>query len=49
MDAYALYDMDARLAELTFDSLVDAIPVRGATVAPRMLTFTAGSSASTWR
>ncbi|WSL05474.1 hypothetical protein OG194_05030 [Streptomyces sp. NBC_01288] len=42
MDAYALYDMDARLAELTFDSLVDAIPVRGATVAPRMLTFTAG-------
>ena len=28
MDAYALYDMDARLAELTFDSLVDAVPVR---------------------
>jgi hypothetical protein len=42
MDAYALYDMDARLAELTFDSLVDAIPVRGATDVPRMLTFTAG-------
>ncbi|WP_406119598.1 hypothetical protein [Streptomyces sp. NBC_00989] len=42
MDAYALYDMDARLAELTFDSLVDAIPIRGATDVPRMLTFTAG-------
>ncbi|WP_199827330.1 hypothetical protein [Streptomyces xylophagus] len=42
MDAYALYDLDARLAELTFDSLVDAIPVRGATDVPRMLTFTAG-------
>ncbi len=42
MDAYALYDMDARLAELTFDSLIDAIPVRGAVDVPRMLTFTAG-------
>jgi len=42
MDAYALYDLDARLAELTFDSLVDAIPIRGVTDAPRMLTFTAG-------
>ncbi|MFJ3897851.1 MULTISPECIES: hypothetical protein [unclassified Streptomyces] len=42
MDAYALYDMDARLAELTFDSLIDAIPVRGAMDVPRMLTFTAG-------
>ncbi|MEV5531934.1 hypothetical protein [Streptomyces prunicolor] len=42
MDAYALYDFDARLAELTFDSLVDAIPIRGVTDAPRMLTFTAG-------
>nr|WSY49877.1 hypothetical protein OG999_06790 [Streptomyces sp. NBC_00886] len=42
MDAYALYDLDARLAELTFDSLVDAIPVRGVTDVPRMLTFTAG-------
>ena len=42
IEAYALHDMDARLAELTFDSLVDAIPVRGATAAPRMLTFTAG-------
>ncbi|MFJ9373271.1 hypothetical protein [Streptomyces sp. NPDC101455] len=42
MDAYALYDLDARLAELTFDSLVDAIPVRGAMDVPRMLTFTAG-------
>ncbi|BFO19197.1 hypothetical protein SHKM778_55850 [Streptomyces sp. KM77-8] len=30
------------MAELTFDSLVDAIPVRGATDVPRMLTFTAG-------
>ncbi|WP_149552130.1 hypothetical protein [Streptomyces marokkonensis] len=42
VDAYALHDLDARVAELTFDSLVDAIPVRGATDAPRMLTFTAG-------
>ncbi|MER6806644.1 MULTISPECIES: hypothetical protein [Streptomyces] len=42
VDAYALHDLDARVAELTFDSLVDAIPVRGATHAPRMLTFSAG-------
>ncbi|MGW0742191.1 hypothetical protein ACWD3I_20010 [Streptomyces sp. NPDC002817] len=40
--AYALHDMDARIAELTFDSVVDAIPVRGAVDAPRMLTFRAG-------
>ncbi|WP_329262611.1 hypothetical protein OG223_45775 [Streptomyces sp. NBC_01478] len=43
MDAYAFHDLDARLAELTFDSLVDAIPIRGATDVPRMLTFTAGA------
>ncbi len=42
VDAYALYDLDARVAELTFDSLVDAVPVRGATDVPRMLTFSAG-------
>lgn len=42
VDAYALHDLDARVAELTFDSLVDALPVRGATDVPRMLTFTAG-------
>jgi hypothetical protein len=42
VDAYALHDFDARVAELTFDSLVDAIPVRGVTDAPRMLTFSAG-------
>ncbi|GGP61795.1 hypothetical protein GCM10010247_38040 [Streptomyces calvus] len=42
VDAYALHDLDARVAELTFDSLVDGIPVRGATDAPRMLTFSAG-------
>ncbi|GEC02866.1 hypothetical protein SSP24_05210 [Streptomyces spinoverrucosus] len=42
VDAYALHDLDARLAELTFDSLVDAIPVRGVTDAPRMLTFRSG-------
>ncbi|MEU8473396.1 hypothetical protein AB0F30_36990 [Streptomyces sp. NPDC029006] len=42
LDAYALHDLDARLAELTFDSLVDALPVRGGTDAPRMLTFRAG-------
>ncbi|MDQ0752905.1 hypothetical protein QF034_007136 [Streptomyces africanus] len=41
-DAYALHDLDARVAELTFDSLVDALPVRGAGGAPRMLTFQAG-------
>jgi hypothetical protein len=42
VDAYALHDLDARVAELTFDSLVDALPVRGAPAAPRMLTFRAG-------
>lgn len=42
VDAYALHDLDARVAELTFDSLVDAIPVRGAADPPRMLTFEAG-------
>jgi hypothetical protein len=42
VDAYSLHDLDARLAELTFDSLVDAIPVRGATDVPRMLTFRTG-------
>lgn len=42
VDAYALHDLDARVAELTFDSLVDAVPVRGATDTPRMLTFQAG-------
>ncbi|MBB5125663.1 hypothetical protein [Streptomyces griseoloalbus] len=42
VDAYALHDLDARVAALTFDSLVDAIPVRGVTDAPRMLTFNAG-------
>ncbi|MFF9087688.1 hypothetical protein ACF1BE_14930 [Streptomyces sp. NPDC014991] len=42
LDAYTLHDLDARLAELTFDSLVDALPVRGVMDAPRMLTFRAG-------
>ncbi|MFJ2734627.1 hypothetical protein [Streptomyces sp. NPDC087317] len=42
VEAFALHDLDARIAELTFDSLVDAIPVRGATDTPRMLTFQAG-------
>ncbi|MFI2411233.1 hypothetical protein [Streptomyces sp. NPDC018947] len=41
VDAYALHDVEARVAELTFDSLVDAIPVRGETDPPRMLTFRA--------
>jgi hypothetical protein len=40
--AFALHDLDARLAELTFDSLLDAAPVRGAEDGPRMLTFAAG-------
>ena len=43
VEAYALHDLDARIAELTFDSLVDALPVRGVTDAPRMLTFRAGA------
>ncbi|MFR9787693.1 hypothetical protein ACL07V_03275 [Streptomyces sp. MB22_4] len=42
LDAYALHDLDAKIAELTFDSLVDALPVRGVTDVPRMLTFRAG-------
>ncbi len=29
VDAFTLVDLDARVAELTFDSLADAIPVRG--------------------
>jgi hypothetical protein len=40
--AFALHDLDARLAELTFDSLLDAAPVRSGGDAPRMLTFAAG-------
>lgn len=42
IEAYALHDLDTRIAELTFDSLVDAVPVRGALDPPRMLTFTTG-------
>ncbi|MXM64479.1 hypothetical protein GR925_13730 [Streptomyces sp. HUCO-GS316] len=42
VEAFALHDLDARIAELTFDSVVDAIPVRGATSVPRMLTFHSG-------
>ncbi|GHA07406.1 hypothetical protein ACFOOM_15555 [Streptomyces echinoruber] len=42
VEAYALHDLDARLAELAFDSLQDASPVRGADDTPRMLTFRAG-------
>ncbi|MFH0172793.1 hypothetical protein ACIA6D_01455 [Streptomyces cacaoi] len=42
IEAYTLHDLDARIAELTFDSLVDAIPVRGAVDVPRMLTFHTG-------
>ncbi|MEU0473762.1 hypothetical protein ABZ333_14750 [Streptomyces olivaceus] len=41
VDAFALHDLDARVAELTFDSLVDGIPVRGESDPPRMLTFQA--------
>ncbi|WP_431039513.1 hypothetical protein [Streptomyces sp. P9-1] len=44
VDAFALRDLETRVAELTFDSLVDAIPVRGAAAAPRMLTFSAGET-----
>lgn len=42
MEAFALHDLDSQIAELSFDSVVDALPVRGATGAPRMLTFHAG-------
>ncbi|MFF0200583.1 hypothetical protein [Streptomyces sp. NPDC005017] len=42
VEAFLLHDLDARVAELTFDSLVDSIPVRGAGDPPRMLTFRAG-------
>jgi hypothetical protein len=42
VEAFALHDLDAKIAELTFDSVIDAIPVRGATDVPRMLTFHAG-------
>ncbi|MEV5880434.1 hypothetical protein AB0L75_40910 [Streptomyces sp. NPDC052101] len=42
LEAYALHDLDARIAELAFDSLVDALPVRGVADPPRMLTFRAG-------
>lgn len=41
VEAYTLYSLDTQLAELTFDSLVHGIPVRGAADAPRMLTFRA--------
>ncbi|WP_030421185.1 hypothetical protein VM636_02305 [Streptomyces sp. SCSIO 75703] len=43
VESYALRDLDARLAELTFDSLVDSLPVRGEEAPPRMLTFQAGA------
>ncbi|MFJ7074220.1 hypothetical protein [Streptomyces sp. NPDC098781] len=42
VEAFALHDLDARIAELTFDSVEDAIAVRGAVDVPRMLTFRAG-------
>ncbi|MGW9497205.1 hypothetical protein ACWG5P_22880 [Streptomyces prasinus] len=42
VDAYVLHRLDAEVAELTFDSLVDAVPVRGTEDPPRMLTFSAG-------
>ncbi|MFB7508517.1 hypothetical protein [Streptomyces broussonetiae] len=42
LEAFALHDLDAEIAELAFDSLVDALPVRGVTDPPRMLTFRAG-------
>ena len=41
VEAYTLYSLDTQLAELTFDSLVHGIPVRGAVDTPRMLTFRA--------
>ncbi|MFF5340055.1 hypothetical protein ACFY4H_04960 [Streptomyces althioticus] len=44
VDAFALRDLETRVAGLTFDSLVDAIPVRGTAAAPRMLTFSAGET-----
>lgn len=29
VEAFALHDLDSRIAELAFDSVVDALPVRG--------------------
>ncbi|WP_370517064.1 hypothetical protein [Streptomyces acidiscabies] len=42
LEAYALVDLDAKIAGLTFDSLTHGIPVRGETDGPRMLTFVTG-------
>nr|WP_246564718.1 hypothetical protein [Streptomyces roseirectus] len=42
LEAFALVDLDAKIAGLTFDSLTHGIPVRGVTDAPRMLTFDTG-------
>lgn len=42
LEAFALIDLDAKIAGLTFDSLTHGIPVRGVTDAPRMLTFDTG-------
>ncbi|MFE9448112.1 hypothetical protein [Streptomyces sp. NPDC006739] len=42
LESYVFHDLDARIAELTFDSLTDALPVRGMADPPRMLTFRAG-------
>ncbi len=39
VEAFALHDLEARVAGLAFDSLVDGIPVRGEEDPPRMLTF----------
>ncbi|MHC5907529.1 hypothetical protein ACVNF4_27120 [Streptomyces sp. S6] len=42
LEAFALVDLDAKIAGLTFDSLTHGIPVRGVTDTPRMLTFDTG-------
>jgi hypothetical protein len=42
VDAHALVSLDEDLAELTFDSLTQAAPVRGGGEEPRLLTFTGG-------
>lgn len=46
VEAYTLNTLDAELAELTFDSLTEAAPMRGSGTAPggqpRLLTFSGG-------
>lgn len=42
VEAFALVDLDAKIAELSFDSLMEGAAVRSEGAEPRMLTFEAG-------